>query len=280
MPPAEESFCVICGEPITFRRLGETCRGCGKAIHNTCWPLPPAPGDNGKCRRCGRDLSVAAPPILTAAATAGHRDAITPQSVGRGESVAVGVDVRRLVGPVDRRMGVRFPRAAYAGLPRRCVILIIDLAVVALLGAVSAAATLAIFEGAALAVFVTTWLLLSYAYLVPLEASVGTLGLLLTQTKIVDLSGRPPSLGRMTLRLLLCAFWGVEPFLLIDLLWSVGNDCRQTIRDMFAGTYVVRKGAAPSGGGDVVIVYYFLFGVALRVPEVQQQRQVRAPAVA
>jgi uncharacterized RDD family membrane protein YckC len=171
-------------------------------------------------------------------------------------------------------MGVHFPPGAYAGLLRRCVILVIDLAVVVLLGVVSAVANLAVFEGAAGAVFLGTWLLISYAYLVPLEASSGTLGFLLTQTKIVDLYGRPPSLGRMTLRLLLCAFWGVRWFLLIDLLWSAGNDCRQTIRDMLAGTYVVKNGAAPSGRGDVVFVYYFLFGFALRVPEVQQPRQL------
>jgi uncharacterized RDD family membrane protein YckC len=261
MPSVEESFCVICGEPITFLRLGKTCRGCGKAIHNTCEPPPPAPGDKGKCRRCGCDLSAVAPPIRPVAGTAGNREAIAPPSVDRGESEVVGVDLR---------MPVHFPRSAYSGPLRRFVILVIDLAVVVLLGVV--AMNLAVFEGATNPVVVCTWLLISYAYLVPLEASVGTLGFLLTQTKIVDLYGKPPSLGRMTVRLLLCVFWLNEKLLLIDLFWIAENDRRQTMRDMLAGTYVVRKSAAPSGGGEVVFVYYFLFGFALRVPEVQRPR--------
>jgi uncharacterized RDD family membrane protein YckC len=264
MPSTEESFCAICGEPITFLRLGETCRGCGKAIHNTCAPPPPAPGDKGKCRRCGCDLSAVAPPIRPVAVAAENREAITPPpSVDRGASVDVAV---------DPRMGVHFPRAAHAGPLRRCVILLIDLAVVLLLAVFAAAADLAISGGETTAVFPCTWLLACYAYLVPLEARVGTLGFVLTGTKIVDLHGRPPSLGRMTLRLLLAAFWLNQLFLLIDLLWLAENDHRQTIRDLLAGTYVVRKSAAPSGGGKVASVYYFLFSLALRVREVQRPR--------
>src|SRR5262249_5097158 len=130
----------------------------------------------------------------------------------------------------------------------------------------------AVSEGATSAAFVCAWLLFCYAYLVPLEACVGTLGFVLTGTKIVDLHGRPPSWGRMTLRLLLCAFWLNNLCLLIDLLWFAENDHRQTIRDLVAGTYVVRKSAAPSGDGKVAFVYYFLFGLALRVREVQRPR--------
>jgi uncharacterized RDD family membrane protein YckC len=263
MPSTEESFCVICGEPITFLRLGKTCRGCGKVVHSTCELPPPAPGDKGKCRHCGRDLSAVAAPIRPVVQIAENQEAITPPSADRGESEVISVDLR---------MGVHFPRAAYAGPLRRCVILVIDLAVVALLGLFTVAANLAVSEGAASVVFVCTWLLISYVYLVPLEASVGTVGFFLTQTKIVDLHGRPPSLRRMTLRLLLCAFWLNDLFLLIDLLWTAENGRRQTVRDMLAGTYVVRKSAAPSGDGEVVFVYYFMFGFALRVPEVQQRR--------
>jgi uncharacterized RDD family membrane protein YckC len=248
---------------LATRCLGKTCRSCGKAIHNTCAPPPPARGDKGKCRHCGCDLSAVAPPIRPVAVTAENREAITPPSVDRGAPGDVAV---------DPRMGVHFRRAAHAGPLRRCVILVIDLTVVVFLGVVAAAADFAVSEGATSAVFVCTWLLFCYAYLVPLEACVGTLGFVLTGTKIVDLHGRPPSLGRMTLRLLLAAFWLNQLFLLIDLLWLAENDRRQTIRDLLAGTYVVRKNAAPSRDGKVACVYYFLFGLALRVREVQQPR--------
>jgi uncharacterized RDD family membrane protein YckC len=77
----------------------------------------------------------------------------------------------------------------------------------------------------------------------------------------------------LVLRLLLCAFWWNGLLLLIDLLWTAENERRQTMRDMLAGTYVVRKPAAPSRDGKVVFVYYFLFGFVLRVPEVQGPRR-------
>jgi uncharacterized RDD family membrane protein YckC len=263
MPPARESFCVICGEPITSLRLGKTCRGCGKALHNTCELPPAAPGDRGKCRRCGRDLAAVAPPVCPAEQSAGIQEAITPTIVDTGRS-----DVAR----VDPRRGVRFPRAAYAGPLRRVAILLIDLAVVGTLGFFAGAAGFALSEGATSGVFVCAWLLICYVYLVPLEAWAGTLGFILTQTKIVDLHGRPPSLKRMTLRLLLCAFWLNDLIFLIDLLWSAENDRRQTLRDMLTGTYVVRKSATPSAEGEVAFAYYFLFGLALRVREVQRSR--------
>ncbi len=263
MPSAQESFCVICGEPITSLRLGKTCRGCGKALHNTCELPPAAPGDKGKCRRCGRDLAAVAPPVRPVEQTAGIQEAITPTIVERGRS-----DVPR----VDPRRGVRFPRAAYAGPLRRWAIMLIDLAVVATLGFFAGAAGVALSDSATIAAFACTWLLICYVYLVPLAAWTGTLGFILTQTKIVDLHGRPPSLRRMTLRLLLCAFWLNDLFFVIDLLWSAENDRRQTLRDMLAGTYVVRKSATPSAEGEVAFVYYFLFGLALRVREVLRSR--------
>src|SRR5437870_2946102 len=77
----------------------------------------------------------------------------------------------------------------------------------------------------------------------------------------------------MTFRLLLCLFWLRGLILLIDLLWSAGNDCRQTLRDMLAGTYVVRKSAAPAEG-SVIVIYYFLFGLVFCVLEVQRPRKV------
>jgi uncharacterized RDD family membrane protein YckC len=170
--------------------------------------------------------------------------------------------------------GIYFPCTAYAGIIRRCAILLIDVAVLMLLIIMLGIANLLFFDEHASKVVVIVWLLLAYVYLVQLERSIGTLGLLVTKTKIVDIYGNQPSLLRMTFRLFLCLFWINSSMLLIDWFWSGGNDKRQTLRDLLSGTYIVRKDQAPAGEGPIRLVYYFLLGFVFVQREVQQLRKI------
>ncbi len=72
----------------------------------------------------------------------------------------------------------------------------------------------------------------------------------------------------MTLRLVL---WVLGPFNpLIDLIWLGGDEYRQTLRDKFAGTIVVKRGVEPAGRGPIHVRYYSLLGFMLAFAEVQK----------
>jgi uncharacterized RDD family membrane protein YckC len=172
--------------------------------------------------------------------------------------------------------GVYYARAAYAGVLTRFLIMVIDLAAilaagVALYLASRASYALAPENDDMMTVFLGSWSLVTYVYLVFVESSsIGTLGFLLAGMKIVNLKGERPSFVRMTFRLLL---WVLGPFHpLIDLLWLSGDRDRQTLRDKFAGTYVVRKAAVPCGEGAIRSVHYFLFGFSILFLEVERPR--------
>jgi uncharacterized RDD family membrane protein YckC len=152
----------------------------------------------------------------------------------------------------------------YAGLIKRTVILFIDLSVLMLAGTV--------FTG--LGDFLSPgneepatwvlglWLAVIFVYLVILEASsVGTVGFWMTGVRIVDYRGQTPSYIRMTVRLIA---WAIGPFnLLFDFLWLSGDPHRQTLRDKFVCTYVIRKDAQPIGKGYHVAAYYDILGASV-----------------
>ena len=171
--------------------------------------------------------------------------------------------------------GVYYEREAYAGLLRRFAILLVDLATLFAIGLFLGVLWFGVFAefGDPGSGFLWSWIGLGYVYLVFLEASpIGTLGFFLAGVKIVNLKGERPSFLRMTLRLLM---WFLGPFNpLIDLIWLGGDDDRQTLRDKFAGTYVVKKGALPAGHGPVGVAYYNLLGFTIAFPEVK--KHVRA----
>jgi uncharacterized RDD family membrane protein YckC len=111
----------------------------------------------------------------------------------------------------------------------------------------------------------------TYFYLVILESSrFGTLGFIITGVKVLNLKGERPSLLRMTLRQLLWVVGPFHPF--TDLLWLGGDDFRQTLRDKFAGTIVVKRDAVPAGRGPVHLRYYGFAGLMLAFAEVQKPR--------
>jgi len=70
----------------------------------------------------------------------------------------------------------------------------------------------------------------------------------------------------MNVRLFLCAC--APGILLLDLLWFWGDRERRTFRDRLVGTYVIRKGATPSGGGPIRPIILFILGYTVVYPEV------------
>jgi uncharacterized RDD family membrane protein YckC len=157
-------------------------------------------------------------------------------------------------------MGHYFAPQDHAGLFRRFLIITVDLAVAALAAIAIAAIGMAADEGGSLpALSVYAWIAFCYAYFVFLEASdIGTLGFRVTGVRIVTLKGERPSLLRMTFRLLI---WVLGPInVLVDLFWLTGDENKQTLRDKFAGTLVVRKRAHPLGTGEIRLNRYQFLG--------------------
>lgn len=170
--------------------------------------------------------------------------------------------------------GVYYARDDYAGFARRVAILLVDMAVVLFLQFPLAMAFLVagFYEGPFFApIFPDSyWLtpvLLGWIYLGVLKPSrLRTVGYWAAGTRIVTLRGDRPSMFRMTFRLLL---WVLGPFnLLIDLVWVAADEDSQTLRDRFAGTYVIRRHAQPIGRGSIHLAYYHLLTFTLAYPRV------------
>ncbi len=99
-----------------------------------------------------------------------------------------------------------------------------------------------------------------------------TLGFRVTNIKIVDLQGRKPSFFKMTFRFLLLT---IGPFELVtDLLWLTTEKTKQTLRDKFVGTYVVKKPAQPVGEAPIVETRLFVLGWNLMYREVVQPEEI------
>ena len=167
--------------------------------------------------------------------------------------------------------GVYYATADYAGMCRRVLALAADLGVV-VLAWYGLWAALVLFDPSPVGngspdALPLIWLGLAYLYLVVVKPSrVRSLGYWLTGTKIVTLRGERPSILRMTFRL---ALWVLGPFnVCYDLIWMGIDDDRQSLRDAFAGTYVVKRNARPVGRGEIHLATYFAFGFTLMYPKV------------
>ena len=148
----------------------------------------------------------------------------------------------------DQLEGVYYSLADYAGFGRRLLILTIDgvllfLAFIILLALYGLA-----MGGSSFHLVMASYAVLCFMYLAVLARSrMGTIGYKLTGVRVVDLSGKRPSLACMTYRSL---FAVLGPFnALFDLIWLSGDPCRQGLRDKLAGTYIIRRGAEPEGVG-------------------------------
>lgn len=151
--------------------------------------------------------------------------------------------------PAPAESGVYYSRSDCAGFSRRLFILLVDLAVVT--GAWMLATWL--WEGSTPEsdqdhlLYLAAWGAFVFAYLVVAESYGHTLGFWLAGVRIVTLGGERPSLLRMTFRLLIWVLGPIHPA--FDIFWLGGDPQRQTLRDKFACTLVVRRNAVPAGRG-------------------------------
>lgn len=161
--------------------------------------------------------------------------------------------------------GVYYQTRDYAGILRRLFIDTVDLVVLIILAFVLF--IMGAWSDWLSEAFVPLFLVLCYIYLAGLKATrMGTLGYILAGVRLVNLQGQQASIWRSSFRLGLILLGPLN--LLFDLLW-VGNDPnRQSIRDKFAGTYVVRRKANPTGRGPISYKTYFVMSYTLLFPEI------------
>ncbi len=185
-----------------------------------------------------------------------------------------------------------FDRRDYAGPLMRVVILCIDLIALVLLGFLVIVATAAYSvirydesDVPPQIAWRAVWIILAiaYLYLTVLQRSrIRTLGYVLTGVRIVDIRGGRPSLLQMTLRLvpLMPLPWS----LLFDLGWVADEPQRQTLRDKWAGTFVVRRQAKPIGttsirywriGFNCIFVIFPEIGQVERLPQPSPQQGLK-----
>ena len=99
-----------------------------------------------------------------------------------------------------------------------------------------------------------------YVYLTVLKQSqVRTVAFRVMGARIVNDKAERPSIFRMMFRLLI---WAVGPFnVLMDFLWLGGDRNRQTLRDKFSGTWVVRRNAVPASSAKRKATSYNVGGL-------------------
>jgi uncharacterized RDD family membrane protein YckC len=167
--------------------------------------------------------------------------------------------------------GFYYAATDYIGVGRRFAIDLIDAFVAVLVSIVASVVVFmilpsAIVPGMVFAAWVVVWI----SYFVALKRSLRfrTLGYVVTGAEIVSLHGKRPSAAALLLRLFFALFGPLN--LLFDLFWIPSDSGRQALRDKFAHTYVIRRGAVPAGSGPIVYSHYTILGGSFIFPEVKQ----------
>lgn len=168
----------------------------------------------------------------------------------------------------QQELGVFYAVHDYAGILRRLAIVVVDFVILVL--AYFLMAVVAAFSDFVNQHMLVLYLALCYLYLVVLKTTRwGTVGYLVTGVRLVDLRGNQLRLWRATFRFLFFVFGPLN--VLFDIIWLGGDPHRQSIRDKFAGTYVIRKRAAPAGQGAIRHMIYFMFGSTFMFQEVERR---------
>jgi len=171
------------------------------------------------------------------------------------------------------RRGVLYDVHDYVPFWRRVIISIVDILVIIVTGIVLAV-VFAVFTDATdeqLDVMIpSVFLLVSLGYLVVLKRSrLRTVGYRLFDARIVTLAGTRPGVWQMVQRL---GFGILGPAnYVLDLVWITQDDTRQSLRDKWAGTYVVRAAAEPRAEGRIVSRMHNFMGFSALFDEVTER---------
>ncbi len=177
----------------------------------------------------------------------------------------------------DRSLGngVYYSPGDYQGIGARLIIWLVDGSV--LLGLLMILAAMpVIVTGDFNGLFALIYFALAWTYLTLVKRSrFGTAGYWVTGSRIVTLAGGPPSLARITFRLLLLLTW---PFnLAFDLLWAGIDNQRRCLRDCYVGTYLIRRTALPIGAGQIHLTWYMAMSYDLAYPRVTRLAATERP---
>ncbi|MEJ2156269.1 MAG: RDD family protein [Desulfobacteraceae bacterium] len=173
----------------------------------------------------------------------------------------------------EENIGVIYEKKDYAGFLKRVVIAMIDIVVIAAVSACGSYFVDSFFSFEETHhkfnfIFIVAF---SITYLAILKRSkFRTVGYLLARVKIVDLKGERPSVFKMILRELLILLGPFELF--TDIVWLTSEATKQTLRDKYVGTYVIRQNAIPVGKGRLQNVSLGFMGWNLVYREVQESQ--------
>jgi uncharacterized RDD family membrane protein YckC len=167
----------------------------------------------------------------------------------------------------------------YAGFWRRIFVDLIDLVVV------FTVCTLTVFAAWTLSSSGTTTKIIllacaafAYAYFVPLKRSrFRTVGYRIGGVRVVGMDGDRAGWFALTLRFLFAALGPMNWF--VDLGWLSGDPHRQSLRDKFAQTYVVKVQAKPAGPAQLVHQYAEICGFNFLFREVKVDESVARPPI-
>jgi uncharacterized RDD family membrane protein YckC len=173
--------------------------------------------------------------------------------------------------PIPDHFGVFYRREDYAGVGRRLLIDVLDSAFAAVVATcISVLILLINIENRELTDLMISlvWICVWFGYFVVVKRSnLRTLGYRMLGVRVVNLKGERPSIIALAVRLLF-VFGGPFNFL-IDLIWITDNQNRQAMRDHFAGTYVIKRDAEPSGVGRIVWTPHHILGFNFIFKEVR-----------
>ncbi len=160
----------------------------------------------------------------------------------------------------------------YAGIAIRLLVMVIDSIILLTVGIVLWVPFALLIMSGTLEIdpsgyFWLLYLVAIWVYLAPIKRSdFGTIGLKLLGLTLVSAKGGKPSLLNMTMRMMM---WMFGPFnLILDLLWLGADTERQSLRDCYLGTYLVKRGSVPVGRAPVHLTYYNAMGFSLSYPRV------------
>jgi len=180
----------------------------------------------------------------------------------------------------EAEYGAIYDRKDYLGFGRRLSIVLIDIIafsliamlLVVVVGIISTAAGMSDEDPRFLQYCFVVIVIAALIYFPVLKCTrIGTVGYRLLKARLVNLKGEQASLIKSTMRFM---FVFIGPFnFLFDLIWLGGNNHKQGFRDLFVGTYVIRRNAEPVSRGRIVYPTYDVVSWHFTCSEVEDNRE-------